>query len=347
MTPPAPRFLPVTPIEVSARIGATIVQIAAARGVEVGALVRETGFDPSRATDPDARIPIEVETALWDGAARLLGDPWFGLRSAALLRPGAFDVLDYAVRTAPTLRAALDRLVRYNRLVHSAAVFHVEDRAGRLRIEHAFAVAGRAPTRHASEFTLASIIVIGSQISNTPLAALAVELPAQPPDGDRAIYEQAFGVMPRFGAAVGALELAREAVDRACPAADPMLSDVILRQADALLAARPDPRETLGNRLRRQLTLQLGEGEVSLAAAARRLKMSERSLQRRLAAEGLAFDTLLEGVRHELALRYLADPKLAIGEVAYLLGYSEPSAFHRAFKRWTGATPAEARVRAA
>jgi AraC-like DNA-binding protein len=73
--------------------------------------------------------------------------------------------------------------------------------------------------------------------------------------------------------------------------------------------------------------------------------MSDRTLQRRLAAEHTTFDALLDEIRHQLALRYLADPKIAVSEVAYLLGYSEPSPFHRAFRRWTGATPGEIRQR--
>lgn len=80
---------------------------------------------------------------------------------------------------------------------------------------------------------------------------------------------------------------------------------------------------------------------------AARLKMSERSLQRRLADEGVTFDALLDEVRRVLSLRYLADPSIAIAEVAYLLGYSEPSPFYRAFRRWTGTSPSEMRTRAA
>ncbi|HLL24367.1 MAG TPA: AraC family transcriptional regulator [Kofleriaceae bacterium] len=330
-------------IDVSARIGATIVHIAALRGASVAELQRRTGFDPAVAHDPDARIAIELENALWQTAADLLDDPWFGLRAVADLRPGAFDVMDYVVRTAPTLRDALTRLARYNRLVHGAAVFHIEDRAERVRIEHAFAVPGHAPSRHASEFTLAALVVIGTQLIGAPLRPLAVALPSRPPPGDRAIYEQTFGVMPSFGAPVGVIELASAATAARCPAADPLLSDIILRQADALLATRPDPSDSFANRVRRLVSAQLGEGHASLASVARTLRLSERSLQRRLADEALTFDALVDELRRELALRYLADPALAIGEVAYLLGYSEPSAFHRAFKRWTGKTPRESR----
>jgi len=323
-----------------------IVKIAEAMGGDAKALSEVAGFDPAGATDPDARIPIGIENALWDAAAEQLRDPSFGLRAATLLRPGMFDVLDYVVRTAPTVRAALDRLVRYNRLVHSAAVFDVEDQPDRVRIEHAFAVPLHRPSRHASEFTLASLVMIGGQISGRPLVPIAVELPHER-GADLGVYVEIFGIRPRFESPVGAIELARDDAERACPAADPLLSEVILRQANALLAALPDPESTFAARVRRKIVEHLAEGAVSLAAIARSLRMSERSLQRRLADEGVAFDALLDSLRHELALRYLAKQATAIGEVAYLLGYSEPSAFHRAFKRWTGKTPAEARVRAA
>ena len=83
---------------------------------------------------------------------------------------------------------------------------------------------------------------------------------------------------------------------------------------------------------------------VSRAEVARRLHMSERSLQRHLRDEGVRFEALVEGLRRDLAMSYLSDRKMAIAEVAYLLGYSEPSAFHRAFKRWTGTTPGELRA---
>ncbi len=331
-------------VEVSARIGSMIVRACSALGADGAALAREVGFDPAIAADPDARIPVETEDALWDGAATRLGDPLFGLHAARLLQPGVFDVLDYAIRTAPTLRAALDRLVRYNRLVHSAAVFEVSEVGDRIRIEHAFATPGHRPSRQASEFTLASLIVIGGQLIGKPLHALAVDLPHPEESRTRDQLAAVFGVGPRFDAAVGAIELARADVDRTCPAADPMLSEVILRQANALLASRPDPTAAFATRVRGSIVSRLGETDVTLGSIARDLKMSERSVQRRLADEGITFDALVDELRRELALRYLATPTMAIGEVAYLLGYSEPSAFHRAFKRWTGRTPTEARA---
>lgn len=340
------------PLEVSASLGAMIVAAAAARGVPADALAAAAGFDRASAADGDARIPLAVETALWDEAARRTGDDAFGAHAAQGIRPGMFDVLDYAVRTAPTLRAALERLARYNRLVHDAAAFTLHDRADVVRIEHGLHAAGAVQSRHAAEFTMTSLLVIGGQLLGQPLPARAVELrhPA-PAAATVARLAEVFGVTPRFAAAVNALELERAWLERPSVTADASLSRIIERHAEALLAARPEPAASHGQRVRRALSAALGTGEgerdASLPAIAARLGTSERSLQRHLADEGLSFDALLEELRRELALRYLADRSLAIAEVAYLLGYSEPSAFHRAFKRWTGTTPSEARRRAA
>jgi AraC-like DNA-binding protein len=334
------------PIEMSARIGAMIVQAAAARGVPTGELIRATGFDPVAAEDPDARISLELEETLWNEAARRSGDDAFGIHAAEGLRPGVFDVLDYAVRTAPTARIALDRLARYNRLEHDAAVFAVLDGGEVTRVEHAFRVTHAVQCRHSAEFTLASVVVVGAQITGEELRPRAVEFRHAAPAWS-AEHLRLFGVVPRFSMQVNALEFDRSVLDRPVPAADPALWRVIERHAEALLAARPDPAESATQRVRRLLATSLGEGDPSLAGVAERLRMSERSLQRRLADEGVTFDVLLDELRRELALRYLRDRQMAIAEVAYLLGYSEPSAFHRAFKRWTGMTPSELRRRAA
>jgi len=325
-----------------------IVNAAAQRGVAPEALSAATGFDPQLAQDPDARISLELEERLWNEGARAAGDDAFGLHAAQGLRPGAFDVLDYAIRTAPTLRASLGRLARYNRLVHDAAVFTLLPERDVLRVEHAFRTAG-TQCRHSAEFTIASVIAVGTQVLGAPLPALAVEFRHARPSSAVAIAEltQFFGREPDFGRPTNALVLPSGAVDEPLPTSDPALSRVLERHAAEQLAKLPDATESIADRVGRLLSSALGEGDATLAAIAKRLRMSERSLQRKLADEDTSFDALLDAMRRDLALRYLADPKIAIAEVAYLLGYSEPSPFHRAFKRWTGVTPSEARKRAA
>jgi AraC-like DNA-binding protein len=334
------------PVEVSAGIGALIVKAAAAQGVPPADLQAATGFDPAVAADPDARIPLELETALWEEAARRSGDPAFGLHAAEGLQPGVFEVLDYVFRAAPTLRAALERLSRYNRLLHDIAAIAVLDRGPVIRVEHQLSEPGAIQSRQAAEFTLAGIVVVAAQMAEEPVRPLRVAFRHRAPEAAVVReHQRLFGVEPSYGEPVNALELDSGALSRALPRADPVLSRVVLRHADAMLAARPAPAESFANRLRRLLATALAdeEGGIALTEAAARLHMSERTVQRRLADEGLTYDQLLEELRRDLALRYLQDPRVAIAQIAYLLGYSEPSAFHRAFKRWTGKTPNETR----
>lgn len=328
--------------QVSARIGALIVQVAASRGVDAAALMAEAGFVAGWLDDVEASMPLAVEERLWQRAAEHTSDPLFGLHAAQAIRPGAFDVLDYAVRTAPTLRAALLRLARYNRLVHDLATFELVDEGGALRVLHRFAGEGVGPCRHAAEFTLASLMVVGAQIGGQALTAQAVAF-AHEAQGDVQAFSDVFGVEPLFGAPVSCLVLAAHRLDQPLPAADPALSRIVTAHAEQLLLAHGPALPSVVEQVRQQLAQNMANGPMGLRDVAQRLHLSERSLQRRLDAEGTRFADLVDDVRRELALRYIADERLALGEVAYLLGFAEPSPFHRAFKRWTGTTPAAAR----
>lgn len=328
--------------KVSARIGALIIHRANSLGVEPVPLMCGTGFEAAWLSDPEARMPLAVEERLWARAAELTHTPSFGLLAARLIRPGEFDVLDYAVRTAPDLRTALQRLVRYNRLLHDLASFKIIPMGAATRIEHHFEPAGVQPCPQAAEFTLASLVVVASQLSGEPVQALEVEFRHAPLD-EAGTYRAVFGVTPQFNAPVSCVALASELLDRPVPAADQGLSRIVTAHAEQLLAARNRPQESITTQVRQQLAEGMAHGLISLRAVARHLNLSERSLQRRLDEQGSRFADLVDEVRRELAMRYIADERLALGEVAYLLGFAEPSSFHRAFKRWTGKTPAAAR----
>lgn len=328
-------------------MGALIVRSAETRGVDAKALCHDTGFDLSGAQDPDARIDLKLETLLWDEAARRCGDPWFGISTADVIRIGDFDVLDYVVRSAPTLAESLSRLARYNRLVHDAASFEILRGQQGLRIEHRLP-AHLHQSRHAAEFTIASLAVVGRQLLERGMPVLCVGFRHPKPDAPTAglAYHRVFGRLPDFDCESNHLEIPTELAALPLPAADPALFRVVQRHAEALLAKRPAPAASTTQRVRALLAESLANdpSEVKLSSVAERLKVSERSLQRRLADERSSFDAILEQLRRELAERYLEDPRLGISEIGYLLGYSEASAFHRAFRRWTGMTPSAMRA---
>lgn len=311
--------------------GADAMQVAAAAGLDVAAL-----------DSADARVTSDVEEALWREASRATGVDAIGLAAAALVQPGMFDVLDYAVRSSVNVEAALARLIRLNRLEHDAATFAVERfGAGRVRLAHRF-VGGGTPGRHLTEFTLAGLLVAARQCTEQAIAPLEVHLRGARPT-ELAPYTKVFGETVRFEQPEGALILDEKVLALPFKRADSGLCAILERHAEALLAALPPPVTSLEDRVRALVTAQLRGGDPSITAIAAQLHMSERSLQRKLAAEQSSFDAIVDDLRAELARRYLEDRRLAIGEVAFLLGYSEPSAFHRAFKRWTGRTPGEHR----
>jgi len=301
-----------------------------------------TGFDQTAHIDSDSRIPLALETQLWNAAADLSKDADFGMHAAEIIRPGAFDVFDYAVRTAPDLGCALNRMVRYNRLVHDLAIFNVVKRPDTICIEHQFNSAEISPCRHASEFTLTSLLIIGEQMTRQSLKPLAVTFHHSKPD-QTAEHLRIFGVMPIFGAPLSSLTLPLSTLAYTIPDADSALSRIVMAYAEQMLVNSARTTPSITATVRAFLTEDIAQGPKTLLQVAEQMHMSERSLQRRLESEGTRFAKLADEVRKGLALRYIADRRLALGEVAYLLGFAEPSSFHRAFKRWTGMTPAIAR----
>jgi AraC-like DNA-binding protein len=176
-----------------------------------------------------------------------------------------------------------------------------------------------------------------------PYAPVIVRLRAEPPP-DRAAHEAAFGVPLCFGAPVDEIVLPRALLDEPLPTANAAMHAFFLRHADAALSRLP-PAGSLREKVRAFVIERLPGGGATLGAAAKAVGLHARTLQRRLDAEGTSFEAVVEGVRRAQAM-VLLDARVSIAEVAYLLGYAEPSVFHRAFKRWTGTSPEAWRGRA-
>lgn len=119
---------------------------------------------------------------------------------------------------------------------------------------------------------------------------------------------------------------------------DPILRRILESQANHILE-RLSNRTGVGLEVERALVARVTGGDTKIESVARQLTMSARTLQRRLAEEGVSYQELLDGARKQAAGQYRSESSLAIGEFAYLVGFSEPAAFHRAFKRWFGLTP--------
>jgi AraC-like DNA-binding protein len=322
---------------VLARIPALIAKTLDAAGGDGAALLARHGIDPAVFENPDARVPLALEQKLWLDAAAEADDPAFGLAAVYQYGPGEFDVFDFAIRKSPTLRAALEAVCRYNRLVHDVAEIRLVEEDGVARIEHWFRGDAKGACWPPALFTVASWLVVGRQLTGVDWAATGVWFQRpEPPDSEpvRAVFGDA---SIRFDQPINALLFDAAHLDLPLQGGDPALQQVLLRHADVMLERLPavDEDRTL-HQIRAALPELLREGAPSMEAMAADLQMSPRTLQRRLKDLGTTFKDVVEEVRRHLAMSLLEERKMGIADVAYLLGYSEPSAFQRAFKRWTG-----------
>ena len=320
-----------------------IIKSAAARGVPARALYEAIKLNPDVMTDPDQRIPFAQVVQLYERAAELTGDDAFGLHVGEAVDPKAFDVLGYAVINSPTLGEALDRMVRYNFIWTNGSWFSVDAGARLTRIVYDYLDDSIKDRRHDSEMTLAAIATLGRIVTNANLSPVRVAFQHNRP-GDTREHERIFQCPVEFDADKNQYFLDSTALALPIVRADPGLCAVLDRHAAELIAKYPRA-VMLPDRVRTLIKNQLSGGNAAVDRIAEHLGMSSRTLQRKLQASGTSHQGLLDEMRHELALRYLQEPEMAVCEVAYLLGFSESSAFHRAFKRWTGTTPNEFRRR--
>ncbi len=322
---------------VQARAARKVLARATELGADAGELAREAGVDAATIDDPEARIPEDRLLTLYDLAASATGDDCFGLHVGERVDLRGFDVLGYAVMNSATVGEALDRTVRYYAIWTDGSAFATETAGRDARLRYEYRGRRDAPRRHECEATLAMVVVSIRALLDDDWTPHRVAFEhAAPTCGSE--HGRVFGVRPRFGARANEIAFERALLDRRISRADASLSEIVDRHAEELLARAPTPDDIVG-RVRRCLDEALRGGDPSLGAIARRLGASPRTLQRRLRDEETSHQELLDETRRALALRYVARRDVSLAEIAYLLGYSEPAAFHRAFRRWTGETP--------
>jgi AraC-like DNA-binding protein len=289
-------------------------------------------------SDPDVRVPEASVEAAWQLAASLTGDCAIGLHLAEALPRGALDLVEYAFRSSASLKSGLERLARYGRVMSDRVSARIEHNGDcMLLLVRDTAQTPLHPGR--AEFALAAALKFAREGAGSDLTPTHVCF-AHPAPADISEHRRFFRTDVRFDA--GSTSMLLDAADaaRSIAGADAALSDIVRRRLDKLLQERNARHAgTLATRVRHVLVEHLGEETLTPQLAASELAVSPRTLSRRLAAEGTSFRALLDDVRREFACALLHDPSLSIGDVAFFLQYSEPAAFHRSFRRWTGQTP--------
>ncbi|PTS83603.1 AraC family transcriptional regulator [Pseudomonas sp. HMWF032] len=311
-------------------------------GVDCRRLFVQLGLDYAALTNPDARFAQDAMTRLWHLAVEASGNPAIGLNMAKILRPSSFNVVGYAVMSSRNLQEGFARLVRYQRIIGEGADLSFHPTAD--GYEMLLAIHGdRLPSaRQSAEASLAYSLAFCRWLTSKPLRPRLVSLMGPAPD-DLAPYEAVFQCPLKFNAEHYALLFERTDLDAPLPSANEALAQLHDRFAGDYLARFSGSRVT--HQVRQVLCRLLPQGEPKREVVAQTLLLSERTLQRRLQDEGTSYQQLLDDTRRELAGQYLGQANLTLLEISYLLGFSDPSNFFRAFRRWFDSTPGEYRAR--
>jgi len=301
-------------------------------GLDAEALAAEAGIAPELRADPDARVPLAAHFRLWE----LLSVRPIGLALGTRIGMLGLGVIGYAMQHGATVGEAIAWQRRYASVVHPDVIPALEHRGDRaVFVQHVPPPFTRL--REPVECQASAMVAAMRGLTATEIAAVFIAFP-MPRPADPSRQEQFFACPIAWAAP--ALEIAFDAslLSRPLPRSDPQLFGYLARRAEELRAALPDD-STWSARVRREIGTVLSTGEPRIADIAKRFAVSERTLSRRLEGEDVTFASLLDDARRERALFLIEDTRLSGGELAFLLGYSEPTAFFRAFKRWTGETP--------
>lgn len=321
--------------------GAVLGMLAAMRavGLDVDALCAAAGLsEAALATRSEYLAPSEF-ISIWRMATKQFGRGTFGLFVGAAIPTGT--LLDYLASSSPNLRAGLGQIARYIGLESRNVTWELGPREAdglTMFVERPTYAPGLVPLQLPELGMAMAITRVVEWFDRPPREAWFSHAPL----GPLADYQKVLGCLVRFEQDRTGLRFDDEDLEAPARRHDPQLFRLLESHAARVLAETP-ATASFRERVRNAVVERLRDGEPGIAAIAEALATSERSLQRRLQTEGVSFRDVVDEARHKLATQYLGDETLSMTDVACLLGYSEAAAFTRAFKRWTGLAPSQAR----
>jgi AraC-like DNA-binding protein len=298
----------------------------------------EHGF--ARAADESNGFPQRLsaigQCKFLDYAAEAMDDSAFGLHLAGQIDPRDVGMYFYASSAARDLGEALALFSRYCRIVNEA--FRLTQRSADTAIEFEFVGLPMHASRHNMEYVVAGIGTALRTISGRNVALTKVAF-AHNRDSDLREFERFFGCPVEFGAPTTAILISADALRLPLITTDPKLLRALRPYCDAAANERNVKPGTLRSAVEIEAEKLLPHRKAKAENVAQALDLSLRTFHRRLAEEGTTYGEVVEQLRKSLAIQYLKDPGMSLGQIAWLLGYESSSSFNHAFKRWTGRSP--------
>jgi AraC-like DNA-binding protein len=332
---------------VSAGYAQAIIDIAVAHGADAGGVAALAGYDRAAVAGPDDRVPFSMFKALMRAAAVATGDPAFALHFGAESRFNDISIVGLITHAAATMGEAFAQMNRFARLAvevdghDSGDRFVIVERDGETWMEDRRRNPNDFP--ELTESTFARFIWNTARgFPDAPFAKFVCFTHAEP--AHSADHASILGVPVRFGCDRNAIAIDPSWLSLRLPGSNRYVFGLFIDRAEALMTEMASNRTWRG-KVETALLARLHSGDLGMEEIAASLGLSKTSLYRRLADEGCGFDEVLDALRHRMAVHYLGGGKLSANETAYLVGFSDPATFSRAFKRWTGNTPGSWRGR--
>ncbi len=322
------------------------IQLAVSQGADEADLCARAGIMPGLLEAPDARLPFETFVHLVREAKALCDDPALALKFGASSPFHEVSIVGLITRAATTMGEAFAQLNRFSRLVVEV---EGHDDAGRFQIVHrddgVWLEDRRRNPNAFPELTESTWVRFVSErakaFPNRPPYVLEVHV-THPRPAHADAYTLYFDMPVIFSAPWNALKIRESWLDEPTGSVDRYVFGVFNAHADTLLKSLLESK-TLRGQIEAVLIPVLHTGEVSMDEIASKLGFSRSTLQRRLSGEAVTYEVILDDLRHRMAIDYLIARKVSVSEAAYLTGFSDPAAFSRAFKRWTGTSPGKFR----
>ena len=309
------------------------------RGVDPEPIYRKAGINPEWLSNPQARINIACVEMLWQQAVAVIDDPAFAVKMVAYWHPSMTGALGYACLVSPTLRQVLGRVDRYIHTVTEGLNTTLEDTPAGLKLS-IYVTDGiqHQPQQH--DLVIALLMHMCRFNYGDELVASDICL-AHPAPDNTADFIAYFGTDVHFDADVDSITIPRADADRELVSANKQLA---LMHDEMLMKYLVEIKKgDIVNQVKSIILENLPDGQITDKMVASELHLSERSMQRRLKEHQTTFRFLLDNVREMVAKQYIENPMNRMSDIAFLLGFSEQSAFSRAFKKWTGKSPIEYR----
>ena len=326
---------------VSAGYAKALFDLAVEHGAPAQPLLDAAGLRPSDFNDPLARIPLTQFKTLMRRGKLLADEPALALHFGATIPFDDLSIVGLISRAAPTMEAAFNQINRYGRLIidvdggAEGDRFKISRRDGRVWIDDVRDAPNEFP--ELTESTLGRFICgVGRHFPDRGFF-LSAEVTHARPDY-ASLYEELLGVPVEFDGQYNAMEISESWLSFRINRANNYVFGMLGEQAATLMEVLQTQTETRAE-IERRLMPILHTGEIQMKAIAAEMGCSQQTLYRRLKREGTSFTDIVDALRHKLAVDYLKGGKVTVSETAYLVGFSELSAFSRAFKRWTGKSP--------